>query len=164
MALIRRSENDSKATPQNRTAADPFQLVNELMQWDPFRMLSARAALSVGNAFGAFDVRENSDAYVLQADLPGVADDAVELSVTGNQLHISGQRSEEKVEEGERLHISERSYGAFLRTFTLPDGVDAERIEANLERGVLKITLPKRPETKPRRISLSNLLRSSSKA
>ncbi|MDB4984993.1 MAG: heat-shock protein Hsp20 [Myxococcaceae bacterium] len=164
MALIRRNQSDSKGTTQNRMTADPFQLMNELMQWDPFRQLSARAALGASAGFGAFDVRENNDAYVLCADLPGVADDAVELSVTGNQLHISGQRSEEKYDEGERLHVSERSYGAFVRTFTLPDGVDGDRIEANLDRGVLKITLPKKPETKPRRISLSNLLRSSNKA
>ena len=164
MALIRRNDNDSKAKTDNRMVSDPFQLMNELMQWDPFRQLSARAALATGAGFGAFDVRETSDAYLLSGDMPGVADDAVELSVTGNQLHVSGQRSEEKYDEGERLHISERSYGAFARTFTLPDGVDPERIEARLDRGVLKITLPKKPETKPRRISIGNLLRRDDKS
>lgn len=164
MALIRKHDDDSKVTPQNRLATDPFQLMDELMQWDPFRQMSARGALGRGAGFGAFDVRENGDAYVLSGDVPGIAEDAVELSVTGNQLHVSGQRSEEKYKEDDRLHISERSYGAFARTFTLPDGVDSERIEANLERGVLTITLPKKPETKPRRISLSNLLRSGNKA
>jgi HSP20 family protein len=164
MALIRRSENKPTTTTQNRMSTDPFQLMNELMQWDPFRQMSARAGLGAAAGFGAFDVRENNEAYVLSADLPGVADDALELSVTGNQLHISGQRSEEKYDEGERLHVSERTYGAFARTFTLPDGVDTDRIDASLERGILKVTLPKKPETKPRRISIGNLLRSSNKA
>ncbi len=62
------------------------------------------------------------------------------------------------------MHMHEQSYGAFSRSFVLPDGVDDENIEAHLESGVLKVTIPKNPEVKPRRILLRKLLRSSERA
>jgi HSP20 family protein len=165
MALIRRTENGSSAAP-NR-AWDPFQMMSELLRWDPFSAIDGAASTpaSLSGSFApAFEVRETPDAYVFQADLPGVGEDAVELSVAGNRLTISGQRSAEKRGESDRVYMLERSYGAFCRSFALPDGVDTEGIEARLERGVLEVTVPKKPEVKPRRIALGKLLRSSNKA
>jgi HSP20 family protein len=163
MALIRRTENQ-EAPALNRNW-DPFQMMQELMRWDPFRELATPGSLGGGYAFSpAFDVRETNDAYVFSADLPGLSEDAIELSVTGNRLTISGQREEEKRDERDRLHMYERRYGAFSRSFALPDGVDADQIEAQLEQGVLKVSVPKKPEVKPRRISLGKLLRSGNKA
>lgn len=160
MALTRRTENQDGMT-QNRSW-DPFQMMNDLMRWDPFQNLGASGG---GSAYvPAFEVKETPEAYVFSADVPGLSDDDVELSVTGNQLTVSGTRSEAQRQEGDRVHLYERRYGAFSRTFALPDGVDPERIEAKLERGVLEMTVPKKPEVKPRRISLKNLLRPSNKA
>ena len=98
--------------------------MHELMRWDPFRELATPSSLSGGYAFApAFDVRETNDAYVFSADLPGLSEDAIELSVTGNQLTVSGQREEEKRDESDRMHMYERRYGTFSRSFALPDGV-----------------------------------------
>ena len=163
MSLIRRTENrDAPALHRNW---DPFQIMHELMRWDPFREVATPSSLSGGYAFApAFDVRETNDAYVFSADLPGLSEDAIELSLTGNQLTLSGLREEEKRDESDRVHMYERRYGTFSRSFALPDGVDADKIEAQLEHGVLKISVPKKPDVKARRISLGKLLRSGNKA
>jgi HSP20 family protein len=132
------------------------------MRWDPFQELGTRRGAY--DLAPAFEVRETKDGYVFSGDLPGIPEDSVELSIAGNQLTISGHRQEETREDGERVHMYERRYGTFSRTFALPDGVDGEHIEAKLEHGVLTVTVPKKPEVKPRRISLGGLLRSSNKA
>ena len=88
------------------------------------------------------------------ADLPGVKEKDLDLSLTGNRLTVSGKREEEKKEEDERWFTYERSYGAFSRSFTLPDGVDTEHVGAELKEGVLRVSIPKKPELKPRKIEL----------
>jgi HSP20 family protein len=163
MALIRRTEN--KQSPAPSPVRDAFQIMDELMRWDPFTDFGLRSSLFHGESFApAFDVRETKHGYELSADLPGMTEDALELSLSGNRLTISGQRHEERREEGDRLHMYERRYGAFSRSFTLPEGVDKDKIEAQLANGVLQVTVPKKPEHKPRRISLRRLLGSDSKA
>lgn len=159
MALIRRKENQEQMAPSR--AWDPFQMMEQLMRWDPFQE-SALGNLhrAAGAYLPSFDVRETKDAYVFSADLPGLSEETVDLTLTGNRLTISGRREEEKRDEGDRVHVYERSYGSFSRSFALPDGVDTDHIDAQFEKGVLKVTVPKRPEVKPRRISIGNLLRS----
>jgi HSP20 family protein len=100
------------------------------------------------------DVKETKDAYLFTADLPGVKESDLELSLTGNRLTISGTREEEH----------ERSYGSFSRTFTLPDGVDPEHVGAELKDGVLRVNIPKKPEMKPKKIELKLGSGSSEKA
>jgi HSP20 family protein len=154
MALIRRTESSPALAP-NRVW-DPFQMMDALLRWDPVADFSASAY-----AFApAFEVRETRDAYVFSADLPGLSEEQLELTVNGSTLTIAGQRQEEQREDGERVHMYERRYGAFSRSFALPEGVDTDRIDANLSNGVLKVEVPKKPEHKPRRISLRNLFRS----
>jgi HSP20 family molecular chaperone IbpA len=101
-----------------------------------------------------FDVRETRDAYVFEADLPGVREDDVTISITGNRLNVAGQREQENVQEGDNWYAAERSYGQFSRTFMLPDGVDFDNIHAEMKEGVLRVHAPKRPEVQPRRIQL----------
>ncbi len=147
--LIRKKETGS-TTPAR--LFDPFEAMRDMMRWDPFAELMPGTA---GLAFApSFDVKETGEAYVFTADLPGVKESDLELSLTGNRLTISGKREEEKREEGERWYTYERSYGTFSRSFTLPEGVDAEHADANLKEGVLRVTIPKLPEMKPRRIEL----------
>src|SRR5919205_2349011 len=120
MALIRRTEQQPAVSTTK--AWDPFQMMQELMRWDPFQELG-RPALGLRATDGyipAFEVRETKDAYVFSADLPGLKDDDVEISLTGNQLTVSGQRTEEKRENDDRVHLYERRYGAFSRSFALP--------------------------------------------
>jgi len=101
-----------------------------------------------------FDVKETKDSFVFRADLPGVKDSDVDISLTGNRLTISGRRQEENKEEGEQFYAYERSYGSFSRSFTLPEGIDAEHVQADLKDGVLTVVLPKKPEVQPKRIAL----------
>jgi HSP20 family protein len=99
------------------------------------------------------DVFEDEAAIVVRAELPGVAAEAVSVTVEKNVLTLEGER---KLARGEKesIHRIESSYGKFRRVFTLPKSVEAEAIEAKLEHGVLTVRLPKRAETQPRKIAV----------
>ena len=136
--------------------------------WDPLERMTEGMAISpldiVGRMFGgrdlgevftpAFEVKETKDAYIFKADLPGVKEEDVEVTVTGNRIQVSGKREEEKQEENERFYAYERNYGSFSRSFTLPEGVDSENVDAGLTNGVLSLRIGKKPEIQPKRIQL----------
>jgi HSP20 family protein len=152
--LIRR--NPSRDVQQRERGQeyqwDPFRVMDALLRWDPFRS-------SLGDGGGvsfqpAFDVKETKDAYVVRADLPGVREGDIDVSVTGNTLTLSGKREQENREENEQYFALERSYGTFMRTLTLPEGANLDDVRAELKDGVLALTIPKRPEVQPRRISI----------
>ena len=151
--LIRRNQNE--VAPSSGTVWDPFRVMRDVLRWDPFRELEAAAG---GGDYGlfapSFDVKENKDGYVFRADLPGVKEDDLEISLTGNRLTISGKREQEKREQGETYYATERSYGSFSRAFTLPDGTDGDNVKAELKNGVLQVTVPKKPEVQPKRITI----------
>lgn len=151
MNLIRRDRRDA---PTQRRAQEwnPFRMMDELFRWDPYSSLER---WNGGTEFlPSFDVKENKDAYVVEADLPGVKEENVEISLTGNVLQISGKREDETKEEGDQWFVVERSHGQFARSFSLPEGADAENVKAEMRNGVLKIQIPKRPEVQPKRISI----------
>ncbi len=100
------------------------------------------------------DIREREDGIVLSAEIPGVDKDAVKVEVKDRMLTLSGEKRHELEENQQGLYRSERSYGAFKRTFALPETVDADKISARFENGVLWLTLPKKPEAKARQISI----------
>jgi HSP20 family protein len=130
-------------------------MMRDLLRLDPFRDIGGLTSFEGGNAFiPSVEVKETRDSYVFRADLPGMKEDEVDIALTGNRLTISGERKSEKKEEDERFYAYERSYGSFSRSFTLPEGADADHAQAELKNGVLSIVLPKRPEVKARRISL----------
>lgn len=94
------------------------------------------------------DVAETADGLELSAELPGVAEDDVEVSVEDRLLTIKGEKKSET--EDKDRHVFERSYGAFQRSMTLPFAPDADQVKAHFDKGVLKIALPKPPEAKAR--------------
>lgn len=100
------------------------------------------------------DLQETENEYILQADVPGLKREDIELTAIDNTLTIHGKREQETREEGKNLHRMERLYGEFHRTFELPGGFDASKVEATLRDGVLRVRLPKREESKPKRIKL----------
>ncbi len=153
--LIRRNEPGSVEPSR---LWDPFEMMREMMRWDPFRELGATGARG-GVFVPAFDVKETKDGYTFKADLPGINEKDLDISLTGNRLTVSGKREEEKKEEEERFFAYERSYGSFSRTFTLPDGVDPESVQAELKDGVLTLSIAKKPEVKARKIELKPLER-----
>ncbi|NJM52469.1 MAG: Hsp20/alpha crystallin family protein [Blastocatellia bacterium] len=100
------------------------------------------------------DIFENQDQIVLEAELPGMKSEDVNISIENNVLTLHGERKFEKKDEGDNFHRVERSYGSFSRSFTLPPTVSSENANAEFENGVLRLTLAKREESKPRRIEI----------
>jgi len=151
MANITRRDESREST--GLSTLDPFRMMRELMRGDPFSMLSS---LGPGEQLFAPDIeiKETKNAYVFKADLPGVKENDLEISVTGNRLTIGGKREEEKKEEGERYYSYERSFGSFSRSFTLPEGADLDNIKASLESGVLSLTVPKKEAVQAKRIQI----------
>lgn len=138
---------------------DPFQRMQELMGLDPFEVMNQWLTGAGGREGGvtfvpAFEVKETKDAFIFKADVPGVEEKDIEVTLTGDRITVSGKRETEKREESDRFYAYERSYGSFSRAFTLPEGVNPDAVSAELKSGVLTLTLPKRPEIQPKRIKV----------
>lgn len=146
-----------------------------VIRWsDPFRELStlqermnrafqdslSRAStpreeeLYTGSWAPPVDIFETKDKLVLKAELPGFKQEEIALRVENALLSIEGERKFEKESGDENYHRVERSYGKFVRTFSLPTTVDNERIAASFENGILTVSLPKKEETKPKQIRI----------
>lgn len=144
-----------------------------LTRWDPMKeMISLRERmnclfedsllrsrgteeeLSAGNWAPAVDIYEQPEQIILRADLPGMSSDQIQLKVENNMLTISGERRFEKDVKRESYHRVERQYGTFMRSFSLPSGIDFENIRAEHRDGVLEIFLPKREGSKPKAIKI----------
>src|ERR671934_207360 len=143
------------------TRYDPFRDLKTL-QDEVNRLFStnfSRSFADEGIARGAWtpnvDIYENKDEIILEAELPGMNRDDFELTIENNVLTLRGERRFEKKDETDNYHRVERSYGSFTRSFTLPQTVSAEGATAEYKNGVLRVTLPKRAETKARRIQIS---------
>jgi HSP20 family protein len=106
---------------------------------------SWRGEISWGKA-PAVDVVEKDKAYEITAELPGMDDKDIEVKFADGVLSIKGEKKEEKEEKKKDWYLSERRYGSFQRAFRVPDGVEADKIEANFKNGVLTVNLPKSPE------------------
>lgn len=143
-----------------------------VVRWDPFReMLQFRRSMdrmmdeSLMNGANwdepmrwalAVDVMENNDAYLVKASLPGVDPDDINITYDNHVLTLSTEIQAEEEKKEERYLLRERRYGSFTRSITLPNQVDASKIEADYSNGVLTLTLPKAEELKPRRIQIQN--------
>jgi HSP20 family protein len=101
------------------------------------------------------DIKEESDRFVIAADIPGVDPKDIEINMDNGILSIKGERRTEAKQETERYSRIERSHGLFYRRFALPDSADPEGVSASGKHGVLEISIPKRAETKPRRIEVN---------
>jgi HSP20 family protein len=144
-----------------------------LIRWDPYRELSSfadRFNRAFGSSlqgrerdeevgFGAWmppvDIAEDKEKISLTAELPGFREDEVQIQMEGNLLTLRGERKFEQEKEGRNYHRIERSYGHFVRTFTLPNNVDRENIQARFSNGLLEVELPKREDAKPKQIKIS---------
>jgi HSP20 family protein len=137
-----------------------------LTRWDPFVDFARLSndlfdfELPVAKENGthrfspAVDVVEEKDAFVLTAEVPGLKAEDVKVDMEKNVLTLSGERKLESKEEKKGYKRLERSYGAFTRSFVLPETLDGERIEAGLAEGILTIRVPKRPQSQPRKIEV----------
>jgi len=143
-------------------------------RWEPFsEMLSLRDAMNrlleesfvrpslatrsmPGGMSLPVDLRETEDQYVLEAALPGVKPEDIEVSVQGNHISIRGEVKQEQERKGERYHVRERRVGQFQRSIALPNTIQADRVSCDFKNGVLTVTLPKAEEARPRRIQISS--------
>jgi len=138
-----------------------------LTRWDPFADLTAlqeqmnrlfeapRRETTLARFSPPVDIYEDAEGITVTAELPGVDPKDVEVKVEDGTLSIGGSRRLEREDRKENYHRVERSYGTFARTFSLPPNVDVERIRAENKHGVLSIFLPRREESKPRKISVT---------
>lgn len=136
------------------TRFDPF-----LDMDDMFNRLMMRPVLRGGMEFEPqikMDVKEANGDYKIKAEIPGVKKDDIHVTVDGNRVSISAEVKQEKeVKEGERMIRCERSYGMVSRTFSLADEVDQSKVQAKYSDGVLELTLPKKPGSMRKEISIS---------
>ena len=133
-----------------------------LTHWNPFKELenmekrlsgylgrpgarteSGKEAMTVAEWSPRVDITEDDKEYVIKADLPDVKKEDIKLTVLDNVMSISGERKYEKEEQGKKYHRVERSYGSFMRSFTVPDDADASKVSAEYKDGVLNAHLPK---------------------
>jgi HSP20 family protein len=140
-----------------------------LSRWDPFRdLMSIQGELNRlfgrtyagdgGNSVGAWapamDIYETQEEFVVHVELPGVEPDSVDVSVEDSTLTVRGERSFYDEVNEDSFHRVERRFGSFMRSLTLPQTADAERIQAGFDKGVLTIEVPKVEQAKPRRIEI----------
>ena len=139
---------------------NPWNLLNSLQRelYDPaFRNTdNDDASVATANWAPSVDISENEKEFTLLADIPGVNPTDIDISMEKGVLTIKGERSSEKVDEGENYRRVERQSGQFYRRFTLPDSADADKIEAKSEHGVLRITIPKQEVSVSRRIEVKH--------
>jgi HSP20 family protein len=140
---------------------DPFRDLRTLQE-EVNRLFSTNLTRTFGDegiGRGAWspsvDIYENKDQIVLEAELPGMKQEDFDLSIENNVITLRGERSFEKKEDSDNYHRVERSYGSFTRSFTLPQTVSGEGVTAEYSNGVLRVTLPKREEVKPRKIEVT---------
>ena len=103
----------------------------------------------------AMDLAETDDAFVLRADLPGVSQEDVSIELEDTVLTVTGERKSDHENKGEGFYRVERAFGAFSRSLTLPDGINADAVTAEFTHGVLEVRIPKPEQRKPRRIAIN---------
>lgn len=121
---------------------------------NPFRLPLRRPAFDLEPfwqpdswvAMPAMDLVERHEAFEMTAELPGLDEKNIEVNVANGVLTVKGQKEEDKVEKKEDFHLRERRFGSFSRSVRISDTVDPDKIEASFKNGVLKVTLPKKPE------------------
>jgi HSP20 family protein len=140
-----------------------------LVRWEPARELTSLQS-EMNRLFSSFfdddggtnrrwapamDLVERDDHLVLKADLPGLSEDDVRIEVQDHVLTVSGDRKTEHEDKREGYYRMERAFGSFARSVTLPEGIDADKIDASFDKGVLEVRIPKPEERKPRRITIA---------
>jgi HSP20 family protein len=143
-----------------------------IIRWDPFRdLVSLREKMNrlfedAVTARGeerdmisstwtpSVDIYETEDSIVLNAEVPGIDEKDIEIKIEDNTLTLKGERNFEKETKEENYHRIERSYGSFFRSFSLPRNVDQDKINAEHDNGVIRITMPKKPESKPKTVKV----------
>lgn len=159
MANIQVRTNGNQPTTTAPTR-EPFRMLRDLLRWDPFQEMMPLWPQATAELAPTFDIKETKDGYVFKADVPGIKDADLEVSVSGNRLTISGKREEEKEEKGDRYYACESSYGSFQRLFTLPEDADGASTQAELKDGVLTVAIHKTAQAQTKKIPIGTAKKS----
>lgn len=153
--IVRKTEGSM--TPGS-SVFDPFDVMREMLSFDPLRRFFGAGTLPqmmpAQTFVPQFEIRETNDGYVFKADLPGVHEEDLDISIAKNRLSVSGKREIEKRDENDRYYAVERSYGSFTRSFTLPTDVDEAHVDAELRDGVLTLQIPKSREQQAKKVQV----------
>ncbi len=103
----------------------------------------------------AINMKDDGNQYTIEAEMPGLEEQNIDIEIHGNQLVIKGSHMQQEEKQGEKMVISERKYGSFHRMVTIPEDAGLDNIQANYENGLLLITVPKDPGKKPRKITIN---------
>lgn len=123
---------------------------------DPWGTSLASVFPRSSGVFPQLDLAETDSDVTIRAEVPGLRPEDIRIDVTGQTLTLVGEKSEEREERRGEYRYSERQFGSFSRTITLPAGVDADQVEATHKDGILTIRLAKRPEARPKRVKVRN--------
>ena len=136
------------------TMQDRMNRMNRLFR-ESFSPEGPEEALTTTSFAPPVDVYEDEHTITLKLEVPGIDEQDIDVRIEGNALSVHGERKIEKEEKEENFRRVERQYGSFTRSFTLPSSVDPEQVNANYDKGVLKITLAKKAEAKPKQIKVN---------
>jgi HSP20 family protein len=144
---------------RSRWGLTPWRPFGEIEDWerrleDFFVRPMLRLPVEEKGWMPAVDIFEKDDKFIVKAELPGMKEEDIDVSVVGDTLMIKGEKKTETEVKEENYYRCERAYGSFYRSVPLPSTVDADKIEANFEDGVLEVTLPKSAEVKPKKIAV----------
>lgn len=156
---ITRRDNGQPSANQAISLFEPAKLFRELMRWEPFQAIGPVSGIFERSAAfqPSFDIKETKDAYIVKADVPGMREQDIKLSMSGPRLQITGERTQERQDENDTYYTCERTFGSFTRVFTMPDDVDADRVNGEMKDGVLTVTLAKKAGAQPKHIPLKSL-------
>lgn len=145
---------------RNLMAGDAFREMFDLQRrinqlFDNRSATTANEGVALSAWTPAVDIYEDENAFLIKVELPEVSREDVKVNLHDNTLSISGERRFENEEKRDGYHRVERSYGQFYRSFTLPPNINAEAIDAQFKDGVLRLTLPKKEEAKPKQITVN---------
>lgn len=107
-----------------------------------------------GELFPTVDISETSKDYSIRAEVPGMKKEDIKITINKNVITLAGEKKEEKKSEGQKFHRMESYYGSFQRSFVLPDGIKADKVEASFKDGVLSVTVPKSEETQSKTVEI----------
>lgn len=129
--------------------------LNRMFNHQALPQVNAKETMVVADWVPSVDVSETDGEYQIKAEIPDVKKEDVKVTVEDGVLTIQGERRQEKEEKGKKYHRIERSYGSFVRSFTLPDLVDEAKVKAEFKDGVLNLQLPKSKKAKPKAIEVT---------
>ncbi len=149
-------KKDEQAARSTGPGWDPSRFMQQFFGWDPFREMAPLLRADASTFSPAFEVKESKEGYQFKADVPGVKEGDIEVTVTGNRLSISGKRDAEKQDRSDTYYTYERSFGSFARSFTMPPDADLSGVRAELKDGVLHVQVQRKPEQQPKKVAIQS--------